>query len=89
MEWDGIALGKPMQNGFVERSNGKLRNECLNETLSTNLNGAWQIIEAWCGSSLSSAGIKKFFRLAPGVLNSPSSSFSASIQTGRLIGVNI
>ena len=26
-----IAPGKPMQNGFVESFNGRLRDECLNE----------------------------------------------------------
>ena len=31
--WHYIALGKPMQNGFIESFNGKLRGECLNETL--------------------------------------------------------
>ena len=31
--WHYIALGKPMQNGFIESFNGSFRNECLNETL--------------------------------------------------------
>lgn len=31
--WHYIAPGKPMQNGFVERFNGRLRDELLNETL--------------------------------------------------------
>jgi putative transposase len=33
VEWHYIAPGKPMQNGFVERLNGRLRDECLNEHL--------------------------------------------------------
>ena len=37
MEWHYIAPGKPMQNGFVESFNGRLRDECLNETLFTSL----------------------------------------------------
>ena len=31
-----IAPGKPMQNGFVESFNGRLRDECLNETQSSH-----------------------------------------------------
>jgi putative transposase len=47
VEWHYIAPGKPMQNGFVESFNGRLRDECLNEHLFSNLNEARQIIEAW------------------------------------------
>ena len=47
VEWHYIAPGKPMQNGFVESFNGRLRDECLNEHLFTNLKEARQIIEAW------------------------------------------
>jgi putative transposase len=47
VEWHCIAPGKPMQNGFVESFNGRLRDECLNEHLFANLNEARQIIEAW------------------------------------------
>jgi len=37
VEWHYIAPGKPMQNGFVESFNGRLRDECLNQTLFTSL----------------------------------------------------
>ena len=47
VEWHYIAPGKPMQNGFVESFNGRLRDECLNEHLFTNLNQAREIIEEW------------------------------------------
>jgi len=47
VEWHYIAPGKPMQNGFVESFNGRLRDECLNEHLFTNLNEARHIIEEW------------------------------------------
>lgn len=33
VEWHYIAPGKPMQNGFIESFNGRLRDELLNETL--------------------------------------------------------
>lgn len=47
VEWHYIAPGKPMQNGFVESFNGRLRDECLNEHLFANLNHARRIIEDW------------------------------------------
>lgn len=37
VEWHYITPGKPMQNGFVEGFKGRLRDECLNETLFTSL----------------------------------------------------
>ena len=47
VEWHYIAPGKPMQNGFVESFNGRLRDECLNEHLFSNLRHARQLIRAW------------------------------------------
>lgn len=38
--WQYIAPGKPMQNGFVESFNCRLRDECLNETLFSSLRHA-------------------------------------------------
>ncbi|XCC97817.1 IS3 family transposase (plasmid) [Salipiger sp. H15] len=40
VEWHYNAPGKPMQNGFVESFNGRLRDECLNEHLFANLRHA-------------------------------------------------
>jgi transposase InsO family protein len=31
VQWHYIAPGKPMQNGFVESFNGRMRDELLNE----------------------------------------------------------
>ena len=45
--WHYIAPGKPMQNGFMESFNGKLRDECLNEHVFGSLGQARRIIEAW------------------------------------------
>ena len=47
VEWHYIAPGKPMQNGFVESFNGRLRDECLNEHLFDTLKQAREIIEKW------------------------------------------
>jgi len=42
-----IALGKPMQNGFVESFNGRLRDGCMNEHLFPTLRHARHLIAAW------------------------------------------
>jgi len=47
VEWHYITPGKPMQNGFVESFNGRLRDECLNEHLFTSYARAREVIEAW------------------------------------------
>lgn len=47
VEWHYIAPGKPMQNGFVESFNGRLRDECLNEHLFASLPTARNMIEDW------------------------------------------
>ena len=47
VEWHYIAPGKPMQNGFVESFNGRLRDECLNEPLFSSYAQAQHIIETW------------------------------------------
>jgi putative transposase len=45
--WHHIAPGKPQQNGFSESFNGKLRDECLNETLFTSLRHARMVLSIW------------------------------------------
>lgn len=47
VKWHDIAPGKPMQNGFVESFNGRMRDEFLNETLFRNLAHARDLIAAW------------------------------------------
>lgn len=47
VEWHYIAPGKPMQNGFVESFNGRMRDELLNETMFRNLAHARVLISAW------------------------------------------
>ncbi|MCC5972358.1 MAG: transposase, partial [Pararhodobacter sp.] len=47
IEWHYIAPGKPMQNGFVESFNGRMRDEFLNETAFRNLAHARDLIAAW------------------------------------------
>jgi putative transposase len=47
IEWHYIAPGKPQQNAFIESFNGKLRDECLNETLFSTLAEARQTLEIW------------------------------------------
>lgn len=45
--WHYIAPGKPQQNAFVESFIGKLRDECLNETLFTSLTQARAVLAVW------------------------------------------
>jgi putative transposase len=47
VEWHYIAPGKPMQNGYVERFNGRMPDELLNETLFMSLAHARVEIAAW------------------------------------------
>ncbi len=47
IDWHYIAPGRPMQNGYVESFNGKMRDELLNETLFFSLDHARSIVAAW------------------------------------------
>ena len=47
VEWHYIAPGKPTQNAFVESFNGRLRDECRNETLFISLAHARDVLGAW------------------------------------------
>lgn len=46
-EWHYIQPGKPIQNAFVESFNGRLRDECLNETAFRSLAHARELITEW------------------------------------------
>ena len=47
IEWHYIAPGKPMQNGFVESFNGRMRDELLNETMFRDMSHARFAIRDW------------------------------------------
>jgi transposase InsO family protein len=47
VEWYYIALGKPMQSGYVESFNGRMRDELLNESLFFGLDHARSAIAEW------------------------------------------
>ena len=47
VEWHYIAPGKPMQNGFVESFNGRMRDELLNETMFRSPVHARAVIADW------------------------------------------
>jgi len=47
VEWHYIAPGKPQQNAFIESFLGRLRDECLNETLFTSLSHAREVLSLW------------------------------------------
>lgn len=47
IDWHYIAPGRPMQNGYIESFNGRMRDELLNESLFIDLDQARQLISAW------------------------------------------
>jgi putative transposase len=47
VDWHFIAPGKPMQNGFAESFNCRMRDELLNESLFFDLDHARRAIGAW------------------------------------------
>ncbi|UWU19289.1 IS3 family transposase (plasmid) [Rhizobium sullae] len=47
VEWHYIVPGKPMQNGYVESFNGRMRDELLNESLFFGLDHARSAIAEW------------------------------------------
>ncbi|WP_354141056.1 IS3 family transposase [Bradyrhizobium sp. LB11.1] len=49
IDWHFIAPGKPMQNGFCESFNGRMRDELLNENLFFGLDHARAKIADWVG----------------------------------------
>ncbi len=47
VEWHDTAPGKPTQNALIERFKGRLRDECLNETLFTSMAQARVVLATW------------------------------------------
>ena len=47
VDWHYIAPGRPMQNGYIESFNGRMRDELLNESLFIDLDQARRLIGAW------------------------------------------
>jgi transposase InsO family protein len=47
VDWHYIAPGRPMQNGYIESFNGRMRDELLNESLFVDLDHARQLIDEW------------------------------------------
>ncbi len=47
IDWHYIAPGKPMQNGYIESFNGRMRDELLNETVFTSLPQARAALAGW------------------------------------------
>jgi len=47
LDWHYIAPGKPMQNGFAESFNGRMRDELLNESLFFGVDHARKELASW------------------------------------------
>ncbi len=78
VDWHYIAPGKPMQNGFIESFNGRMRDELLNETLFFGLDHAREAIAEWIADTTTAArthhwGIRHRQHLPP---NSPQQGIS-------------
>ena len=97
VEWHYIAPGKPQQNAFAESFIGRLRDECLNETLFTSLAHARLVLAAWKEDynrsrphsglgNLSPASFADKFRAALKPLASPSQHGSNQPRTPLVAG---
>jgi len=58
--WHFIAPGKPMQNGFCESFNGRMRDELLNESLFFGLDHARTKIADWVGDYISGGHTRRW-----------------------------
>ena len=47
MKLDFIRPGKPVENGYIESFNGRLRDECMNGEIFFNLQDAREKLERW------------------------------------------
>jgi len=61
INWHYIAPGKPMQNGFVESFNGRMRDELLNETMFRSMAHARALIQAWADDYTPKAFAERLF----------------------------
>ena len=89
--WHYIAPGKPMQNGYIESFNGRMRDELLNESLFIDLSHARDIIGAWVADYTRGDRIRhlgtKHQRLMPTNSPQPPSAlrYSMASRVGRLL----
>ena len=67
-----IAPGKPMQNGFVESFNGRMRDELLNETLFFDLDDARTKIATWITATTTNGHTRRLATSPRQPLPSPS-----------------
>ena len=72
-----------MQNGFVESSNGHMRDELLNKTLFLNLNHARDAISVWTRTAIFSARTHRSFtsHRLPSQLISPQQAINCATST--------
>ena len=47
IQWDCIRPGKPVENGFIESFNGRLRDECLNVAVCCTLEDVREKLWRW------------------------------------------
>ncbi len=91
-----IRPGKPVENAYVERFNGKFRDECLNEHWFTSLAPARAVIEGWRQdynevrphSSLGNQTPAAFARRAQAERRSPTAPFAPPVGEDIRVGLS-
>jgi putative transposase len=76
--WRYIAPGKPQQNAFAESFIGRLRDECLNETVFTTLRHARAVLAGWRRDDNEVRPHSALGGRAPGLLSVPPCSPASS-----------
>ncbi len=77
-----IEPGKPNQNAYIESFNGRLRDECLNETWFLNLAHAQAVIEVWRREYNEERPKKALGGLTPAAYARQLAERSATVATG-------
>jgi putative transposase len=85
VEWHYIAPGKPMQNGYVESFNGRMRDELLNESLFLGLADARRAISAWVADYNTNRPHSSLAYRTPAAFPPNSLRFSTAPRSGRLL----
>ena len=90
IDWHYIAPGKPMQNGYVESFNGRMRDELLNETLFFGLDQAREAIAAMGGRLQHTLVHTRHWAIRhrqPSLPNSPQQAFTLRSPTAPRSGL--
>ena len=88
VEWHYIAPGRPMQNGYVESFNGRMRDELLNETLFLSFAHARTVIARGHSSTARPSASRRSAFPSAGSSPPDTASFDAIVRLGEVIQHN-